>query len=115
MSTPIFNALLAAEQGRDAGMRQAEEHADSRVILAIDAAIERAIDSGRPFTVNDIRAEFPTISSCGLVGSRFRSAALRKPARMVQTGRWVKSDLPSTRAARVAEWRGVAEGQQVAS
>ena len=74
----------------------------------IDAAIERAIESRRPFTVNDIRAQFPTVSSTGLVGSRFRSAALRKPERMKQTGRFPKSDLPSTRSARVAEWVGVA-------
>ena len=92
---------------RDAGMAAAEHAADPRVILAIDAAIERAIESGRPFTVNDIRAEFPTVSSQGLVGDRFRSASMRKPRRMVQTGRWPKSSLPSTKCARVAEWIGV--------
>lgn len=92
---------------RDEGQALAVDHADPRVILIIDAAIEAAIDSGRPFTANDIRAQFPTVTSRGLVGARFRSYAMRRPALMVQTGRWIKSDLPSTRAARVAEWIGV--------
>lgn len=92
---------------RDEGMAAAEHAADPRVILAIDAAIDRAIKTRRPFNVNDIRAEFPTVSSQGLVGKRFRAASMRKPARMVQTGNWPKSDLPSTHSARVAEWVGV--------
>lgn len=100
--------MSAPEALRDAGMRQAEDHVDPRTILAIDAAIERAIASGRPFTVNDIRDQFPTVSSTGIIGSRFRSWSLRKPAVMEQTGRFPKSNLPSTRCARVAEWRGVA-------
>lgn len=104
---------MAGEQLRDEGMAQAENAADPRVIIAIDAAIERAIESGEPFTVNDIRAEFPTVTSQGLVGSRFQSYAQRRPALMEQTGRFPKSTLPSTRSARVAEWRGVA--REVAS
>lgn len=101
--------MTTPDQLRDEGMTRAEVHADPRTILAIDAAIERAIESRRPFTVNDIREQFPTTESRGLVGGRFRAAALRKPTRMVQTGRFPKSDLPSTRSARVAEWCGVGE------
>ena len=92
---------------RDEGMTQARDHADPRVILAIDAAIERAIASGEPFTVNDIRDQFPTVTSTGLVGERFQSYAKRRPALMEPTGRYPKSNLPSTRSARVTEWRGV--------
>lgn len=101
--------MLRAEFGdpgtlRDQGMNQATDHADSRIVALVDAAIDAAIDSGQPFTVATIRAALPTVTSPGLIGARFRSAAMRKPRRMVQTGRWLPSDLPSTRCARVAEW-----------
>lgn len=94
---------------RDAGMRQAEDHADPRVIVAIDAAIERAIASGKPFSANDIRDEFPNAQSKGLVGGRFRSyAARRKPRLMVHTGRYDKSNLPNTHCAEIKVWVGAA-------
>ena len=98
--------MSAGDDLRDEGMAQAEAHADPRVILTIDAAIDRANATGEPWTVNDIRAQFP-VSSSGLVGARVRAAAMRRPIEMVQTGRFPKSNLPSTRSARVAEWRGV--------
>jgi hypothetical protein len=103
-----------AEQGRDEGMRQAEDHADPRVILAIDAAIDRANASGEPWSANTIRDQLPTVTSKGLVGARVRAAAMRRPAEMEPTGRYPKSNLPSTRSARVTEWRGVGE-RRVAS
>ena len=109
--TPIFEAMIR----RDHGMAQAENAADPRIILAIDAAIDRAIDSGQPFTVNDIRDQFPTVESQGLVGDRVRAASMRKPTRMVQTGRFPKSTLPSTRCARVAEWVGAEYAQAVSA
>jgi hypothetical protein len=99
---------------RDQGMAQAEAHADPRVILAIDAAIDRANASGEPWSANDIRDALP-VTSRGLVGSRVRAAAMRRPAEMEQTGRFPKSNLPSTRSARVAEWRGVTGERRAAS
>lgn len=75
MSTP--------EALRDAGMAQAEQAADPRIILAIDAAIEFACMGGKRWSANDIRAMFP-VSSQGLVGNRVRSALMRKL--MVQVG-----------------------------
>jgi hypothetical protein len=106
--------MTAGDDLRDQGMQQAEEHADPRVILAIDAAIARANATGNPWTVNDIREQFP-VSSSGLVGARVRAAALRRPVEMEQTGRFPKSNLPSTRSARVAEWRGVTGERRAAS
>lgn len=103
---------MTATEGRRrmaAGMRQAEDHADPRVVLAIDAAIERAIASGEPFSANDIRDEFPNAQSKGLVGGRFRSyAARRKPRLMVHTGRYEKSNLPDTHCAEIKVWVGAA-------
>lgn len=92
---------------RDAGHAQAEQHADPRVIATIDAAIEAAIARREPFSVNDLRGALPTVTSPGLVGARVRSYAARRPAVMKPTGRFPKSNLPSTRSARVCEWIGV--------
>ena len=50
------------------GMTRAVNAADPRVVLTIDAAIERAIASGEPFSANDIRDQFATTQSKGLVG-----------------------------------------------
>ena len=97
MSTP--------EALRDAGMAAAENAADPRIILAIDAAIERANASGRPWSANDIRDELP-VSHAGLVGARVRAAATRRPVEMVRVG-YVPSSLPSTHAHPIAVWVGV--------
>lgn len=99
--------MTAAEAERDQGTARAEAAADFRILAMIDAAIEAAIESRQPFTANTIRAVMPTTTSKGLVGARFRSAAMRKPRRMVKTGHYLPSDLKSTRAALVAEWIGV--------
>ena len=93
------------ERLRDQGMRQAEEHADPRVILAIDAAIDRANASGQPWSANDIRAELPTAGP--LIGARVRAAATRRPREMVRVG-YVPSDLDSTHGHPIALWRGIA-------
>lgn len=97
--------MPSPEALRDAGMQQAENHADPRVILAIDAAIERANASGRPWSANDIRDEMPTTESKGLVGARVRAAAARRPRVMDCVDR-EPSDLPSTHKAEVKVWVG---------
>jgi hypothetical protein len=112
MSTPIFEALLAAEQGRDAGMSQTEEHADPRVIIAIDAAIDRANASGEAWSANTIRDQFPTAGP--LIGARVRAAATRRPREMVRIG-YVPSDLPSTHCHPIALWVGAEHVGEVAS
>lgn len=101
--------MTAAEANhlRDEGMGRARDHADSRVVLAIDAAIERAIASGQPFSANDIREQFPTVSSTGLAGERMRAFAARRPRVMRRVG-FEPSTLPSTRSAMVSRWQGVA-------
>lgn len=105
MSTP--------EALRDEGMEAAENAADPRVILAIDAAIERANESGRAWSANDIRDEIP-VAGQGLVGARVRAAAMRRPVEMVRVG-YVPSNLPSTHAHPVALWIGAAHHEAVAS
>jgi hypothetical protein len=112
MSTPIFDALTAAEQGRDKGMQQAEDHADPRVIASIDAAIDELNASGQQWSANDLRKVAPTAGP--LIGARVRAAATRRPREMVRVG-YVPSDLPSTHAHPIALWKGVAGEGRVAS
>lgn len=69
--------LEGAAAARDEGMATVENAADPRVILAIDAEIEKAIHSGRRFSTNDIRDKFP-VSDEHLVGARMRSFACRR-------------------------------------
>ena len=97
--------MTTPEALRDEGMAAAENAADPRIILAIDAAIDRANASGRPWSANDIRDEMPTTESKGLVGARVRAAAARRPAQMVRVG-YVPSDLPSTHSHPVSVWVG---------
>lgn len=119
MSTTTLSrrdAIAAARAARDAGMAVAEYAADPRTILAIDAAIDRANASGRRWSANDIREEFPTLDSTGLVGSRVRAAAQRRPREMrcVDT---TPSTLKSTHAHDIKVWVGIpaAEQDQVAA
>lgn len=94
----------AAEALRIEGGQQAEDHADPRMILMIDAAIDRANDSGEFWSANDIRDQFPSVRN-GLVGRRIDVARRRK--KMTAHG-FVRSTLPSTRSAWIVRWRGAA-------
>lgn len=105
--------MTSAEQLRDAGMAQATEHADPRVVLAIDAVILAAIATGKAFTADDIRSALPTVTSPGLVGARMRSFAGRKPMVMQSIG-YVRSTHPATRRAVIRIWVGTAHGKRVA-
>ncbi|GAB3853722.1 hypothetical protein GCM10028801_06840 [Nocardioides maradonensis] len=99
--------MIEAEQGRDEGIAQAENAADPRVIVAIDDVIERAIASGRRFSANDIRDQFPTVSN-GLIGARMRSYATRRVdglPLMKKVGT-VPSTLKSTHAHDIKVWIG---------
>lgn len=98
--------MTAAEALRDEGMRQAEDHADPRAILTIDAVIRLANASGQPWSANDIRDALPTTTSPGLVGARIRSFAGRRPRVQRRVG-YVPSTLPSTHHHPVAVWLGV--------
>ena len=86
------------------GMTHAVNAAEPRVVLTIDAAIERTIASGEPFSANDIRDQFAT-TQAGLVG---RAASPRQPqsSGMVKVGS-VPSNLDSTHGKEIAVWRGV--------
>lgn len=99
--------LAEAAAARDEGMAQVESAADPRVILAIDAAIEAAIASGRRFSANDIRDKFP-VSDEHLVGARMRSFAYRRvdgDPLMVPVGR-TPSTLKSTHHHEIKVWLG---------
>lgn len=89
---------------RDQGIATAEQAADPRVILTIDALIAEANASGKPWSANDIRDRVPMCNQ-GLVGGRVRAAALRRPVEMVQIGT-TPSSLRSTHAKDLARWVG---------
>jgi hypothetical protein len=97
MSTP--------EQARDAGIAAAENAADPRLILAVDAVIAKWVASGRRFSANEIRDEVPTLAA-HLVGGRLKAASMRRPVEMVKVGS-VRSTLTSTHAKEIATWCGV--------
>lgn len=89
---------------RDKGTATAEHAADPRLILAIDETIAQANASGERWSVNDIRREFPVVSS-GLVGARVRAAMMRRPVEMVKVDE-TPSTLGNTHAKNVAVWLG---------
>ncbi|WP_325598655.1 hypothetical protein [Nocardioides sp.] len=96
-----------AAAARDEGIAQVENGSDPRVILAIDAAIQAAIESGRRFSANDIRDQFP-VSDEHLVGARFRAHAQKRvdsQPLMVCVGR-TTSTLKSTRHHEIKVWLG---------
>lgn len=95
--------VAEATAARDAGMQQAEDHADRRLIVAIDAKIAEAIESGQPFSANTIRHRMPTVRS-GLIGARVHAAALRKEPKLVKVGE-EPSTLKSTHAKLIGIWR----------
>lgn len=87
---------------RDAGMAEAENAADVRLILAVDKVIAEAIASGEPFSSNTIRHLMPTVRS-GLIGARVKAASMRSEPRLVKVGEEM-STLKSTHAKPVAVW-----------
>ena len=98
--------MSAAEQLRDEGMARAENAADMRVILAIDALIAAHNAMRIRWSANDIRSHLATTTSQGLVGARVNAAANRRPRVMRKVG-WTPSDLPSTHGKPIAVWKGV--------
>lgn len=111
MTTPIHDALLATHL-RDTGMTAVVNHADPRLIAAVDAAIESLIDAGEPFSADDVRDLIP-VSALPLVGSRMNSYRMRRnPQRMVVVGQ-VVSDWPATHRKPILRYIGaqhVADG-----
>lgn len=104
---PAAARVAAARAARDDGMAEAEHAADPRVILAINAAIEAAIASGRRFSANTIRDKFP-VSDEHLVGTRFQAYTQKRVdghPLMVRVG-YEASTLKSTRAHEIKVWLG---------
>lgn len=104
-STPIYEAVRQAVVARDLGMQAAEDHADPRTVLMIDAKIAELNATGEPWSANDCRAAMPAVRP-GLIGARVHAAALRRPVEMVRVG-MVRSTLVSTKRAWIAQWQGV--------
>lgn len=103
---PVRARLAEAAQARDDGMAQAVAAADPRVLLAIDAAIEAANDSGRRWSANTIRDQFP-VADEHLVGARVRAYAARRPEVQYAVGR-EPSTLRSTHHHEIKVWLGAA-------
>jgi hypothetical protein len=97
--------IVAAEVARDEGMAAALNAADPRIVLAIDEAIAKANASGKAWSANDIRDQFPTCRN-GLVGERVNAAANRRPREMTSIGR-TPSTLKSTHAHEIKVWIGI--------
>lgn len=96
--------MTTATQARDAGMAEAENAADPRLILAIDKVIAELNATGMPWSANDARDALPVVCS-GLVGARVHAAAMRKPDEMRRVG-MTRSTLLSTKSAWIAVWQG---------
>lgn len=96
--------VAAGRAARAEGTATAEAAADPRLVLSIDAEIAKANASGDRWSVNDIRAEFPVVSS-GLVGARVRAAMMRRPVEMVKVA-MTPSTLENTHAKDVTVWMG---------
>lgn len=104
---PVEERIRDAAVARDEGIAQVKNAADPRVTLAIDAEIQKAIDSGRRFSANDIRDRFP-VSDEHLVGARIRSFATRRVdgrPLMVRVGT-TPSSLKSTHHHEIKVWLG---------
>lgn len=104
---PLAERIAEAAAERDAGIEKVEAAADPRVILMIDDEIQKAVDSGRRFSANDIREKF-SVSDEHLVGARVRSFASRKvdghPV-VVRVG-LIPSTLKSTHHHEIKVWLG---------
>lgn len=104
---PVADRLAEAGQARDAGIARAEAAADPKTIAAIDAAIERAIATRRPFSANDIRDAFPP-SAEHLIGARVRAYATKRvdgEPLMAAVG-YTPSTLQSTHKHPIRVWVG---------
>lgn len=106
---PVAERLEAAATARDEGMARVEQAADPRVQLAIDAAIERAIATRRPFSANDIRDEFP-VSDEHLVGARVRAYSTKRidGQPVMKAVGYTPSTLVSTHKHPIRVWVGTA-------
>lgn len=90
---------------RDQGMAQTTDHADPRLILAVDKVIADLNATGMPWSANDARDLLPVVAG-PLVGARVHAASMRRPRECRKVG-MTRSSLLSTRSAFIAVWQGV--------
>lgn len=103
---PTYDASECLRRGRelaDHGMRLVEAASTEAQRAAIDHVIDEWARSGRCFSLNDLRVEFPHTRPA-LRGARVMHAA--KAGRIRDTGETVPSTLPSTRGHRLVVWTG---------
>lgn len=103
----VADRLEAAAAARDEGMAKVEQAADPRVVLTIDAVIERAIATRRPFSANDIRDQLP-VANEHLVGARIRAYGMKRVdgEPVMRAIGYVPSTLLSTHKHPIRVWRG---------
>jgi hypothetical protein len=87
---------------RDEGMARVTEASDAQDIAVVDQAIETFVQSGRPFSANDVRPLLPPLRSNNLVGARFSAFRTRK--QIVRVGYTPSTD-PGTHGHPVAVWQ----------
>jgi hypothetical protein len=102
---------MTPEAARDTALAAQTHAADPRLLLAVDAVIERYAASGRRFSANELRDDVPTLAS-HLVGNRLRAAFMRKE--LVPVGK-VRSTLRSTHAKEICTYVGAEHVEAVAS
>lgn len=94
--------MTSPESLRDAGIAAAENAADPRWIVIVDAIIQDAAASGRSFSADDIRGQVPAVA-LHLVGGRVRSFLMRKL--IIPVGE-VRSTWPATHHKKIGLYVG---------
>lgn len=110
---PIAERLEHAAAARDEGMAKVEHAADPRVLLTIDAVIERAIATRRPFSANDIRDQLP-VADEHLVGARIRAYGMKRVdgEPVMKAVGYTPSTLLSTHKHPIRVWVGTNASQE---
>jgi hypothetical protein len=108
MSTPIFEALLAAEQGRDQAFANLDAADKAAELEAILGAIEQAAASGQEFTANDVRPHLPEGVNRNRIGRAFYRAIELGIVEVVALDR---SNKANTHRARINRYRATWAGR----
>lgn len=109
VETSVVDAIAKARAARDEGMAAAEDaDRDGWDTKVIDQAIRALIDTGRPFSANDLRQLLPDVRQ-PLIGARVRAAGTRGDTRRVG---YVPSTLESTHGHPIAVWVRATQGAE---
>tara|TARA_R100000655_G_scaffold92848_1_gene134035 strand:+ start:4967 stop:5287 length:321 start_codon:yes stop_codon:yes gene_type:complete len=106
--------MTRATHLRDAALEAQTHAADPRMIAAVDIAIERLLESGKPWSADDVRPMIPT-AALPLVGGHVRSYLMRRHPRVIDVVGEVQSTWPAAHGKRIGLYRAADEAEQVAS